>query len=292
MPYIKVPLRTVINVEKIITIFELSVRRDFEYSGESHDFYELNYVAKGEVITIHGGVMKRLKEGDFCLHGVGDFHDLHGNGTSESRVVIISFESHSSLLGFFKDKVISIPKELRPNIFEMLKLSSECLRHSPTLRALVIRENAPIGAEQLLRGELERFFIKLIQSEEKITPTLFTSRDEMHDKLTTDIKEYLESNLYSRLNLDELCQRFHFGKSHLCHIFKSKTELGIIQYFLKQKLCESQRLLRETDRSVSDISDALCFDSPQYFSRIFKKETGQTPTAFRELSKLLSNSTK
>ena len=292
MPYIKIPLKNVINIEKIITIFELSVRRDFEYPGEEHDFCELNYVAEGEVLLTLGGKKRHLREGELCVHSAGQFHDMYGNGNQPAKVVIISFECHSSAINFFKERIVNVPESLRPQFAEMLRLSRDCFRHSSTLGGLIVKRDAPFGSEQLLQSELERFFIKLIQSEEQSTNSFFITRDEMIEKLTTDIKEYLEKRLYSRLNLEELCHHFHFGKSHICHVFKSKTGIGIIQYFIKLKISEAEKLLCKTERTVIDISSALGFESPQYFARLFKKETGYTPTEFREFSKVRANSRK
>ena len=292
MPYIKIPLKNVINIEKIITIFELSVRRDFEYPGEEHDFCELNYVAEGEVLLTLGGKKKYLKAGEMCVHSAGQFHDMYGNENQPAKVVIISFECHSSAINFFKGRIVNVPETLRPQFAEMLRLSRDCFRHSSTLGGLVVKRDAPFGTEQLLQSELERFFIKLIQSEEQSTSSFFTTRDEMIEKLTTDIKEYLEKRLYSRLNLEDLCHHFHFGKSHICHVFKSKTGVGIIQYFIKLKISEAEKLLCKTERTVIDISASLGFESPQYFARLFKKETGYTPTEFREFSKVRTTSRK
>ena len=292
MQYIKIPLKNVLNIEKIITIFELSVRSDFEFPGEEHDFCELNYIAEGDVFLNFGGKRRHMKEGELCVHSAGQFHDLHGNGKSPARVVIISFECHSSAINFFKGKIVSVPEVLRYKFAEMLGLSRDCFRHSSALHGLVVKKNAPFGAEQLLQSELENFFIRLIQLEEENTSAFFTTHDEMLDKLTNDIKDYLEKRIYTRLNLEDLCRHFHFGKSHVCHVFKSKTGIGIIQYFIKLKISEAEKLLCKTERTVIDISAALGFDSPQYFARLFKKETGYTPTEFREFSKVRTTSQK
>lgn len=292
MPYIKIPLKNVINIEKIITIFELSVRPDFEYPGEEHDFCELNYVAEGDVFLNFNGKKTHMKEGELCVHSSGQFHDMYGNGDTSAKVVVISFECHSSVINFFEGRVVSVPKELRPKFSEMLRLARDCFRHSSELRGLVVKKNAPFGSEQLLQGELESFFIRLIQSEEQNTRSFFSTRDEMLDKLTSDIKDYLKNNLYTRLDLDDLCKQFHFGKSHICHVFKSKTGVGIIQYYIKLKISEAEKLLCQTERTVIDISNALGFESPQYFSRLFKRETGHTPTSFRERSAIKTSTPK
>ena len=227
--------------------------------------------------------------GDICFHEAGEFHDLYCDGVNSAKIAIISFECNSSPMNFFKNKIISVPENLRSQIAKMLTLSKDCFCDSPVFGALEINPNAPFGAEQLLRGELEEFFIRLIQAEDPISrKVFFSSRDELMNKLTEDIKVKLGENVYGKITLDELCAELHFGKSHLCHVFKKQTGQGIVQYFIKLKIDEAKRLLTETDRAVNDISSALCFDCPRYFARLFKKETGNTPTEFRKKSRQYS----
>ena len=52
-------------------------------------------------------------------------------------------------------------------------------------------------------------------------------------------------------------------------------------YFIKKKIEYAKRLIRENKYNFTEISDRLSFDNPQYFSRVFKRVTGITPTAFR-----------
>ena len=102
--YIKVPLKNVFNVEKIVSIFERELDRDFKFYGETHDFRELRYVMEGEVLHNYGGSLRRMKKGDICFHEAGEFHDLYCDGEKSARIVIISFECHSSPMDFFKKK--------------------------------------------------------------------------------------------------------------------------------------------------------------------------------------------
>ena len=47
-----------------------------------------------------------------------------------------------------------------------------------------------------------------------------------------------------------------------------------MSYFVKMKINKAKELLRNTDMSISDISSKLSFDNPNYFSKVFKKNTG------------------
>jgi YesN/AraC family two-component response regulator len=56
-----------------------------------------------------------------------------------------------------------------------------------------------------------------------------------------------------------------------------------MEYFIRLKVDKSKELLRETSMSIGEISSYLSFDTPNYFSKTFKKITGYTPTTYRKL---------
>ena len=57
--------------------------------------------------------------------------------------------------------------------------------------------------------------------------------------------------------------------------------MGICEYANKIKIDTAKTLIRDDNMNFSEISDYLSFDNPQYFSRVFKRITGLTPTEFK-----------
>ena len=76
----------------------------------------------------------------------------------------------------------------------------------------------------------------------------------------------------------------HLGVSgaHLARIFRAETGLSVNAYIAQQKIDAAKSLLRSTTRDVHEISDALAFSSPAYFGKVFRRQTGMTPTQFRQ----------
>ena len=54
---------------------------------------------------------------------------------------------------------------------------------------------------------------------------------------------------------------------------------------LKLKIKEAQKLLTQTDYTITEIANLFSFDTPNYFSKSFKKVTGITPNAYRKSNK-------
>ena len=66
------------------------------------------------------------------------------------------------------------------------------------------------------------------------------------------------------------------------HIFKQYTGIAPSQYYLNLKIQRAKDMLRSTDVSIKEISYILHFDTPEYFTKLFKLKTGLAPSQFRD----------
>ena len=78
-----------------------------------------------------------------------------------------------------------------------------------------------------------------------------------------------------------MSEHFHFGKSHLCDVFKKTLNDTIINYHTKLKIEKAKSLLKSNRMNISEVASNLGFENPEYFTRCFKKHTGVSPRAFR-----------
>ena len=100
--------------------------------------------------------------------------------------------------------------------------------------------------------------------------------------LISSIKSLINDNLDKNLRLDDICKSIGYSKSYLCKIFEEQTGRTIANYAVKAKIKKAKELIRKNDMNFTEISDSLSFDNPQYFSRVFKRVTGMTPTEFKK----------
>jgi YesN/AraC family two-component response regulator len=155
-------------------------------------------------------------------------------------------------------------------------------KNDPTLKKLVKKENAAVGGEQLIKLYLEELLIYLIRGiADKENMMVFQSKESMETHLVVDIKDYIEKNATETFRIDALCKRIGYGKSYLSRVFREQTGQTLASYAMKMRIKRAKALIRENDLSFAQISDRLAFDNPQYFSRVFKRVTGMTPTEFK-----------
>ncbi len=95
------------------------------------------------------------------------------------------------------------------------------------------------------------------------------------------IKEYLHKHHTEKISLDELAERFFINKYYLTRIFKEQFGTSINQYLLQLRITSAKRALRFTDDTVEEIGYQCGLGAPHYFSRMFKKMEGISPSEFR-----------
>jgi len=95
------------------------------------------------------------------------------------------------------------------------------------------------------------------------------------------VQQYLLQHVRGKVSLDELASMSNVSKFHLIHQFKKKYGLSPIQYHQKARIGKARELIRSTNQSLSEIADALGFESIHSFSRTFKKVDGLPPSFYR-----------
>ncbi|MGG4146569.1 AraC family transcriptional regulator [Paenibacillus algorifonticola] len=93
--------------------------------------------------------------------------------------------------------------------------------------------------------------------------------------------QYMKDQLEGHLTLEDLVTRTRISKQHLNHLFKQSTGYAPIDYYLRLKMQRAGQLFDLTDQSVKAVSLSLGFKDPYYFSRLFKKIIGVSPTDYR-----------
>jgi len=100
------------------------------------------------------------------------------------------------------------------------------------------------------------------------------------DQLDQSIN-FMKANVHKRLCVDEIAETFRYSPSHYSVLFKQKTGLSPIEYFIRIKIQRATELLTNSNLIVKEIAWELGYEDPFYFTRIFKKVTGKTPREFK-----------
>ncbi|AXU96725.1 MAG TPA: DNA-binding transcriptional regulator SoxS [Erwinia persicina] len=103
----------------------------------------------------------------------------------------------------------------------------------------------------------------------------------MHDDIISTLTDWIDSNLEKTLSIDEVAAKSGYSKWHLQRMFRSVTKQTLGGYIRERRLTLAAEALRLTQRPVFDIALQYGYDSQQTFSRVFRRQFAQTPTAYR-----------
>ena len=102
------------------------------------------------------------------------------------------------------------------------------------------------------------------------------------NELAEKIKSYITAHAQEGINLDDLCRHFSYTRQYLIRIFKRETGKTPIAAMNEIKLSKSVHELLNSDKNISEVAEACGFDDYNYFSRLFKKRFGTSPSKYRE----------
>ena len=93
---------------------------------------------------------------------------------------------------------------------------------------------------------------------------------------------YMRENIEQHVAIDDVLHYVGYSQSHFSTLFKRKTGLSPLSYLKRLKVEHACHLLKTTDLRVNQICYKVGFDDPLYFSRLFSKVMGMSPTRFKE----------
>lgn len=102
-----------------------------------------------------------------------------------------------------------------------------------------------------------------------------------YSKAVARIISFLSDNYSQEIPLSFLAEMVHFSESHLSRAFKKETALTISQYIAALRCKLAARMLKDTDLPIQEISSHVGYPDSNYFVKVFKKQYGVTPSAFR-----------
>lgn len=106
-----------------------------------------------------------------------------------------------------------------------------------------------------------------------------------HTMLRVDtVRDFIDAHFTDDLDLSTLAAAGGLSPFHFSRLFKQRMQMTPHQYVMQRRLEYAAQQLSHTDFSVTEIALAIGFQDSRHFARIFRRHSGQTPTAYRRNS--------
>ncbi|MBF9014553.1 MULTISPECIES: response regulator [unclassified Oceanispirochaeta] len=117
-------------------------------------------------------------------------------------------------------------------------------------------------------------------SERIITVSHSTSRDE-NSRLIEKVRLYMKNNYSRPIGLEDIAVDVGLSRNYLCYLFKKETGLNIWDYLTAHRIEEAKKLLHESNDKTYEVALKVGYETPGYFSKMFKKYVGTTPREYK-----------
>lgn len=219
---------------------------------------------KGEFILLDANVSHRLLVHDACrmLNVEFEFIDGTGDGFPISELISQNLDLSSFLEG-------ELP-------YYLLKDDGEVY---PTLKSIVLQLDSPRGnSGSMVNLMLYRLLLQIARLVEDAASEGQGSAQAYVKKAL----EYLHSHYDQPLQMKDVGAAVSLHPGYLHRIFKTEKGCTVMEYLTVYRIEKALMLLANSDIPVIEISEYIGISSRQYFSALFKKQTGQTPQAYRK----------
>ncbi|MEF2967876.1 response regulator [Paenibacillus sp. M1] len=97
-------------------------------------------------------------------------------------------------------------------------------------------------------------------------------------------REYIANNYHKDLSIEEVADIADLSISHFCLLFKQVTGYTFLEYLTQCRIEKAKYILKNSQVKVYQIAPLVGYQDPRYFTQVFKKVTGKTPSEYREES--------
>lgn len=232
--------------------------------------YQLLYVSSGKAFFTFDGQEQEAAAGSMALYRPGESQRYYYYAEDEPEVCWIHFSGSAASemldkIGFSQSHILSLGhsfnfSELFSRIIVELQLRRPCFEE---FLCLLLQELF----QGIQRSQLESFADR------------FRNQKEMEESV-----RFFNESFSQNICIEEYAKNQHMSVCWFIRCFKRYMGITPMQYLTSIRIGKAKELLRNTNYSIQEIGGLVGYENPLYFSRIFHKQTGHSPSAYRRES--------
>ncbi|MEW9937174.1 helix-turn-helix domain-containing protein [Clostridium butyricum] len=270
----------------LISNEKLSKYESSSFLWHWHPEIEITYITKGEMIYTINSKVYHLCEGQALFGNTNSFHTGCMFKNYDCEYTSITFDS--KLIYGYENSIIylkyveSIIKNF--SLYSLyFDLSEEW--HNEVIN--VIKSIVKLNKQKHVFFEIDIIenlhkFWKLVLLNYKVTQELTSHDKRNYDRIRSTLV-YIENNYNSKLTLDSIAKHINLSESECSRLFKHYMNMPLFEYILEYRIKKSLIYLSNPKYSIVEVATNVGFNDSNYYSKVFSKINGCSPTKYRQL---------
>ena len=280
MPH-NLPITPVLRITALNNCLTLNFPHPYNFKGEFHPFWEMVYALEDGFQVAENEKIYTMKKGDVIFHKPMVFHRLWSIENTDVRAFIVGFNGEGSLLEQLKGTAFVLNAHQQTQLEQLMVQVQQSFpreEHRKLRDYLLTMEQ--LGDALQIQRFVDSFQLFLLSLGRQSTPmTVKELADSEASRIYRQTVQLLTENVEGWITSDEIARQLGCSVSRLKRIFSKFSDIGIHKYLLQLKTARAIRLLRK-GHSCSEVSQLLGFGNQNYFSTVFKRETGFSPSHY------------
>jgi len=280
------PVTPVLQITALNNCLTVHFPHPYYFPGEFHPFWEMVYATDGTFRAAANEKVYTMKKGDVIFHKPMEFHRLWSLEHQDLHAYIIGFCATGSLLEQLEDGAFVLSPDQQTRLEAVMEYAStnfpraEHYGMQDHLRTMESEQAEKQVQIQTYTELLKLFLLSLTSDAAPLKVKSLSNSDD--SRLYRNIVELLAGNLRGWISTEEIARQLHYSPTRIKRTFAKYSDIGIHKYLLKLKTAEAIRLLCK-GLPCSEVSNILGFSNQNYFSTVFKREIGCSPSTYIQL---------
>ncbi len=253
-----------------------------------HDFFEITYVVKGKCRFIFEGESATLSEGDLCIVSPMSGHSLPMEPGCLAVSVVVRKSTFDSVFSNLLAKKNLLSLFFRNSLYEtrranylLLNTGNDQMTFN-AMQELVYETSLEDDTANSCSVSLLNLYLARAMRAANAAITLYHYEGYSEKDFNfTLVLQYIQQN-YRTVTLSSLAKAFHFSETYLSKLIHKQMNQNFTEVLRALKMNHAIEYLTNTSMKVSEIAEAVGYDSVDHFSRTFRKTYAMTPQEYRK----------
>lgn len=250
----------------------------------THNYYLIMIITKGSGKHFIDFKDYPIHENAIYFLAPGQIHHMHRSLDTDGYDII--FEEHFFCSGITKNEILLQPPFFRNGLI-IPYLTLDELNNEYILalfnRVKIEYQNQDAAKWEIIRGILNILINRIETISDKNLHTGDTKYKQAF-KILNEFRHLVEKNFASEKSISFYAGKLNISPNHLSETIREVTGETPVNSIRRRTMLEAKRILMENKVSIKEASYKLGYETPSYFIKLFKEETGYTPSEFRAIT--------